>query len=281
MSGLGGNTPSHHVVVDVSLDAGWSVGETMFGGALVRDMVAAGADAAGVPDWIALDTSARFVRPARPGAATVEVVVRHRGRSGCVAELTLRQHDRIAATALVTWGPPDAVPVLTDDGATPALPPADPGDGVDAAVARRVDWRVAGGWGPADGRLHSWIARRDEDGPATASLIPVAADLLVPALPGSRPDRPLRLASVALDIAVLAVPASRWLVQETAAERVGEASAHAVIRLTAPGGATVAHALHRARLLPAVAAEMPFSATAFGWGGSVDSSENGQTSGLS
>jgi hypothetical protein len=182
-----------------------------------------------------------------------------------VAQVLLDTDAGPALVVLATLAPAESLPVAPD-GEPSALPAAAHLPEHDAAaVAERVDWRVDGDWGPSDGALRAWIAPRDSPGPTQADFAFVAADLIVPALPGARRDEPVRVASVSLDVAVLARPASHWLAQELVVQRAGD-TASAAVRLSAPAGGTVARALHRAVLLPATVQEMPFSATAFGWG---------------
>lgn len=279
MSGLDGIHSTQRDAGELILDPGWSVDGTMFGGALLRDAAVHASARLELEGWTPIALSARFLRAVPPGPTRVDVELLHRGRTSCVAEVRMMVGHRVAALHLITWAPDDEVqdaPLSRSRvrGEPEPLASAHSASGVE----RRVDWRVDGDWGPADGILTSWIADRDGTGAASIGFCAVAADLLVPALPGARRDHPIRIASLALDVTVLARPASRWLRQETTATRHGPL-AEASMVLSGPDGSAVARSLHRARLLPAQPHEMPYCATAFGAG--VDSTPGVQTSGLS
>ena len=238
----------------------------MFGGALLREAVALAARSIGRAGWIGVGASARFLRPLTPGPATADVEILHRGSRTAVVEVRIAALQRLGLVVVATLAPAGSLPTAAQ-GEPECLPPAARAlDHDAAAVAARVDWRIEGDWGPSDGRLRGWVASRYGTGPAPADFAFVAADLLTPALPGARRDEPIRIASLSLEVAVLARPRSHWSRQDIVAERVGADGAHAAVRLSAPDGTTIARALHRAVLLPATRQEMPFSAAAFGWG---------------
>jgi len=255
-------------VSPVSLDADWAVG-AMFGGHLAAVLTNAAVDATSA-GLVPVSTSVAFLRPALPGPATVSATVVRAGRRYSVVSCTLETGAGPAATALVTLAPLDSLAV-TPYSEPNELPP-EPADR-DGAIAELVDWRTVTPWrdGSSTGRFESWFRLREAEpapqpGPeADVARYLVASDLIGPAIAATGRALPFRIATVALDVTVIARCESPWLHQSIDVT-VLENEAIARLDLREPGGALLATATHRVVLLPASDEELPLSVTAFGWG---------------
>ena len=251
-------------VSPVSLDADWAVG-AMFGGHLAVVLTDAAIDAT-FAGLVPVSTSVAFLRPALPGLATVSATVVRLGRRYTVVSCTLETDAGPAATALVTLAPLDSLAV-TPYSEPNELPP-EPADR-DGAIAELVDWRTVTPWrdGSSTGRFESWFRlRATESSPeADVARYLVASDLIGPAIAATGRALPFRIATVALDVTVIARTESPWLHQSIDVT-VLENEAIARLDLREPGGALLATATHRVVLLPASDEELPLSVTAFGWG---------------
>lgn len=99
---------------DIDLDPGWAIGDKPNGGYLTATLARAAvleAARAGVDHPHPLAVSTTFLRAPDAGPAAVEVTVLRAGRGASQLQATLRQHDRLCVTALLTLG------TLTDDAA--------------------------------------------------------------------------------------------------------------------------------------------------------------------
>ena len=238
-------------------------------------------------DRVLASASVVFARAVAPGAATVTATLTRSGRSYGFVTCELFTPTGTAVTAQFTFVPRDRLPIV-DAGADTsgpdrpsAHPPVSPRD----AVARRVDWRATSDWStrlPGADPFVAWVraceplllADAADPGPADR-LDPlwylVAGDLIGPAL--ASPDRgAFWVATVTLDLQVLALTASPWLQQTVTARRAGP-DAVGTLSLSTPSGEVVAMATQRAVLTPAAADDLPYSVTAFGWGVPKDSDE--------
>ena len=111
---------------DVDLDPGWAIGDKPNGGYLAAVLGRAAVDAAahaGAAHPHPLAVSTTFLRAPDAGAAAVEVTVLRAGRGASQLQATLRQHDRLCVTALLTLGVLTDEPAWWDDLSAPALPP--------------------------------------------------------------------------------------------------------------------------------------------------------------
>jgi acyl-CoA thioesterase len=247
----------------VLLDAGWSIG-AMFGGSLARTLATAAVATSG-GELVPVSTSVVFLRPAKPGPATVTATVVRAGWRYSTVSCELETDAGVVATALVTLAPGDSLSLL-DESAPTGLPAvASSAIGL-TDVAERVDWRTQTPWrhGERADAVRSWIRVRDDD-PLDPGRYLVASDLAGPAIAAAGVALPFRIATVALTVEAVARSASPWLEQRVRAEVSGDL---AVVRLDLhdPVGALVATATQRVVVLPATPDELPWSVTAFGWG---------------
>lgn len=239
-----------------------------FGGALVAELLLSdpGAAASG---WSIAEVQAQFHEPVTAPTVSVTHHVAHEGRSTRTTVIECDTSEGRAATLLVGWARSERLARLDRPPVEPAPPPA---VGPPGALAAFVDWRCPTGWPAREtGRLDAWIrptsgAPRADFGALDPAWFAVAGDLLAPAV--MAPGESVRVATVSLQLLVVATASPGWFRQHLAAERQARRATGAMT-ISLPDGRPVARVAQSAILLPAEAGELPTSATAFGWGGPV------------
>jgi hypothetical protein len=231
----------------------------MFGGRLGALVAAEACAHDARPSPVALAVSVRFHRALHPRACVVHGRAEHIGRRLSTFAVRLEQDSRTALTALVTTAGRGLLRTLPTVEMEPDLPPSPgtPGD-----LSGVVEWRSQP-WNTSDVPFTSWVRRI---APLDDRVWPlVAADLIGPALISIGVEPPFRVATVALDVTMHALPGRGWLRQQTWAQHDGELGS-ASLGLTDADGQLVAHATQVAMLEQATVEEMPSCVTGFGWG---------------
>lgn len=255
---------------DVDFDPEWAV-DSVFGGAIVAAAATSAVTAAGDPTRIVVSAAVRFSRAIPPGPASLIVEVQKAGRSYTFASCDVETAAGHAASALLTLAPREHLPTIERCLDEPDLPDFGSADSPLGALSRRVDWRAETEWGAASEHpdvFCSWFRLRDRvesgdlEGPGRYLI---AADLIGPAIAASGVPLPFRIATVSLEVSVIALTSSPWLKQIIRVHRSGE-SWVGVLELRTARGELVAVATQRAMVLPATDSEMPWSVTGFGWG---------------
>jgi len=273
------------VSVEIELSRQWTV-HSVFGGWIALSLARVAASL--LPsDRVLASASVVFARAVAPGAVTVTATLTRSGRSYGFVTCELFTPTGTAVTAQFTFVPRDRLPIAAAgaDTSGPDRPSAHPPVSPRDAVAHRVDWRATSDWStrlPGADPFVAWVRAceplllADAADPSCADLLDplwylVASDLIGPAV--ASPDRAaFWVATVTLDLQVLALTASPWLKQTVTARSAGP-DAVGTVSLSSPSGEVVATATQRAVLTPAAAADLPYAVTAFGWGVPRESDE--------
>ena len=206
----------------LDLDAGWSIGGKLFGGYLLREMVAATLTESEHPH--PLTVSAHFLAPPQAGPAVLEVLRLRSGRRTSVVRGTLYSGDRNCAEVVVTAGelPPAGAGLWTDPDRALVLPPLEsctPAPSSNPAGAQvghlgHVELRMdpaTSGWASGDAsgipEMRGWM--RPRHGALDLLWLLVAVDALPPVtfamgIAGWAP-------TVSFDIQLRALPTTEWV----------------------------------------------------------------------
>ncbi|MFL5846898.1 MAG: thioesterase family protein [Solirubrobacteraceae bacterium] len=256
----------------LELDPRWRI-RGLFGGYSFAVLLRACSRAVDRPDLVPASASATFFHPAAPGTAQAVVDIARSGRTVVAANADLRQRGRLTVSLRALFVPRPAGEDDRADAPVAAEPPATVVEGPN--VHRQVVWSPEHPWldrrqpgsaptGSGEQELRARIRPADGAVPGRHWL-PVAADLLGPALMDVAAEFPFEIMTLAMSVELLASPTSDWLHQLVHAGVDGD-DAWGRLTLTDESGRLVAIATQRARLRVTSEDELPFSVTGFGQG---------------
>lgn len=245
------------------IDDDWGL-PSVFGGALVSELIRSDEEAH-AHGWLPSSLQASFHAPTLPGTISVQHRRLSIEKSMMTSLVQSSNGTKPTASIVIDWTRAERLPRL-QSGGSPELPPERPPS--NGGLESRVDWRAEAAWPSASGSVVAWIHPRDEehflpDGYFHPGWFAIAGDLLAPAV--LEPGESMRIATLTLQVSVVALPERGWLKQSLVAERHDKRCTGRVDLTTANGDA-VAHVTQSALLLPATPSEMPYCATGFGWG---------------
>ncbi|MEM9113812.1 MAG: thioesterase family protein [Myxococcota bacterium] len=139
---------------------GWGQGRACFGGLVVASMFSLSKQVCSRP----LRTiQANFLAPVRPGSALADLTVLRDGRSTTVTEVRLRQEDRVAATAILTFVEPRTHSRSVEGEAAPSWSEPDPKrlmpyiEGLTPEFTQHFEYHFAEGGFPYSGQKEAHI----------------------------------------------------------------------------------------------------------------------------